>query len=90
MWHWGDGWGWWMVVGWLWMIGFWALIIWAVVTLSRRGGEPPRPPEPTGGPSAIEILRRRYATGELSDEEFERRLRVLEARGGDRSGTGPT
>jgi putative membrane protein len=32
------------------------------------------------GESAYEVLRRRYATGEIDDEEYERRLAVLHRR----------
>jgi putative membrane protein len=71
MWHMGDGWGWWIASGWLWMLALWALVFWAVVTLAGRHGAPPRrdqlPPE--AGP--LEILERRYASGELTDEQFE-------------------
>lgn len=35
-----DSWGWWMLVGWIWMLVFWGLIIWAVYAIvSRIGGE---------------------------------------------------
>jgi uncharacterized membrane protein len=70
MWHMGDGWGWWMGFGTIGMIGCWAVIIWAVLTLKTRS---------TGGQGCVakgegtvlEILERRYASGELSDEQYE-------------------
>jgi putative membrane protein len=72
MWHMGDGWGWWMVVGWVWMAVFWGLIIWAVYAIiSRLTGGRETPPVPPREPTAIEILERRYAHGELTDDEFE-------------------
>lgn len=75
MWHMGDGWGWWMVFGWLWMVAFWGLIIWAVYAITR-----PREPG-TGagarGATAMEILERRYASGEINDQEFEERRRLI-------------
>lgn len=85
MWHMGDGWGWWMVFGSVWMVLFWGLIIWAVYTvISRMGGqEMPASTQPAE-PSATEILERRYAHGELSHEEFEemrRRLTGTESHG---------
>jgi len=70
MWHMGDGWGWWMGFGSIWMVGFWAVIIWAVFTLRARWmGDHHRVLEDTG--TALEILERRYARGELSDEQYE-------------------
>jgi putative membrane protein len=69
MWHMGDGWGWWMVMGWIWIIAFWALIIWAVYTIATRFGGGER--AATREPSALEILERRYARGEISHDEFE-------------------
>lgn len=74
MWHMGDGWGWWMVIGSVWMVVFWGLIVWGIYALTKSltsrpsaGGERPAAPEP----SALEVLERRYAAGELSHEEFE-------------------
>ncbi len=70
MWHMGDGWGWWMGFGSIWMVGFWAIVIWAVFTLRARwSGDQDRVAENAG--SALEILERRYARGELSDEQYE-------------------
>jgi len=48
-----------------------ALIVWAV--LSLRGGKLPWAQEET----ALEILRHRYASGEISQEEFEQARRTL-------------
>jgi len=80
MWHAGEGWGWWMLFGWAWMIVFWGLIIWAVYALvSRRS-------EPDSGPNAIEILQRRYASGELSDQQYEEMRARLTSTGASGSG----
>jgi len=58
------------------MLGFWALVICGIVFgirwLVRHGGEPP-------SDRALEILRERYARGEIGREEFEARRRDLEA-----------
>ena len=82
MWHMGDGWGWWMMLGGLWMVAFWGLVIWAVYTLvTRLGGRETAPPPQTAEPSAIEILERRYARGELSHDEFEAMRRRLSGAG---------
>jgi putative membrane protein len=71
MWHMGDGWGWWMVFGWIWMAVFWGLIIWAVYSIITRVGGGRRPELGEREPSALEILDRRYARGEIDAEQFE-------------------
>ncbi len=68
----GYGWGWWMPVT---MVVFWGLVVWGIVTLVRYFGR-------TGccaggGDSALEILRKRYAGGEINREEFEEKKRTL-------------
>lgn len=75
------GWGWQPMMWGAWgfgmmimMILFWALIIVAVVLgirwLMGQGREP-------RGDSALEILRQRYARGEINKEEFESRKKDL-------------
>lgn len=76
MWHMGDGSGWWMLWGSLMMIGFWGVVIWAVVALIRRPDDQWTAPS-RREPTALEVLERRYAGGELSDEEFEAKKRRL-------------
>jgi putative membrane protein len=64
--HWlGMHWGWWLF--WLLLIG---LGIWFV---TRSGGSE----RSVRGAGAEEALRERYARGEISEEEFRSRLRVL-------------
>jgi uncharacterized membrane protein len=68
MWHVYDGMGWWMVfAGVLWLL-LWASLVgfgaWALGGARRR-----RDP---GSADALEILRRRYACGEIGPDEFER------------------
>ena len=59
-----------MGLGSIWMVGVWAIIIWAVLTLiARWSGEQERARENAG--TALEIVERRYARGELSDEQYE-------------------
>jgi len=76
MWGVYDDWSWW---GWLLMslsmVVFWGLVAWVVVSLTRRGREPA-----AGGPDAEEVLRRRFADGELDEDEYRSRLQTL--RGG--------
>jgi len=70
---WDMGTGWWWGLGGVLMVIFWgaiiALIVWAVVKLSKSsskdgdGGEPKK--------DALDIAKERYAKGEISKEEFE-------------------
>jgi len=61
--------------GWIWMTAglvFWGLLIaFAVHAFSRTAGDRP------GAPAPEEILRRRYAQGEIDDAEYEARQRVI-------------
>jgi uncharacterized membrane protein len=66
-------------------VPFWVIFIvgYAVVlplfAILYEGDEDTDPSEGTPDESPLETLKRRYANGELSDEEFERRLeRLLE------------
>ena len=74
MWHMDYGMGWWMILGSFWFVLFWGIIIWAVVRLTdrvdRRGER---------GDSAIEILRQRYARGEITKEQFDQMRRDIGA-----------
>lgn len=54
--------------------GITVLIVWAV----KRA--PTSPATPVGTQDAKEILRRRFAAGEIEDEEFNRRLAVLDGK----------
>jgi putative membrane protein len=72
--HWdGDGPGWWIVLVPL----FWLLVIFGIVLVVRgRGGAPPWAGR--GRETAIEVLERRFAEGELSLEQYRERRSVLE------------
>ena len=62
-----DGFGWWMLIGSVWFVVLWGILIWAIYRLTEHRNHRER-----GGGSAIEILRQRYARGEISKEEFDR------------------
>jgi putative membrane protein len=69
----GGALGWiWMLGGLLVMVGFVVLIVWAVSAMSR--GNTNREPE---RPTALEILRERYARGEITLQEFEQAKKTL-------------
>jgi putative membrane protein len=72
MWHYYDGWT------FLWM-GAVMLLAWggviALVALLVRS----QTHSPAGGDQALETLRRRFAAGEITQEEFEARRRVLQS-----------
>lgn len=72
-WHGGMVWG----LGGLTMLAFWGLLIVGVVFLVRlldRKEAPPAVPTPE---SALDIVRRRYAAGELTREQYEQMCRDL-------------
>jgi putative membrane protein len=75
MWYWGSGFGWGMTMfGVLMMVLFWGGIAVAFVYLARSlGRSRPRQVE-----SAMDILRRRLAAGEITSEEFEHVSKVLQ------------
>ncbi len=76
---WDGGWG--MFIGPIWLILFVAILVGAAVLVVRgfsgTGGSA------AGGPAApnapLDILRERFARGEIDKEEFEERKRILSA-----------
>lgn len=69
--QWGDyAWGWGMGFGWLAMTIFWVLVILGIVYLVRTfaGKEKSAPAEEL----PLDILKKRYAKGEISKEEYDR------------------
>jgi putative membrane protein len=71
----GFGWGWFMLI---FMIVFWVLVIWAVVALVRGGIQPSSPDSGSSRPeSALEVLKRRYARGEIDKQEYEEKKKDL-------------
>jgi len=69
--------------GWIFMFLFWGLVIWAIFALVRGvsghgccGGH--NHGEHKQSNNALEILKERYAKGEISKEEFESKIKDLE------------
>ncbi|MBI4786313.1 MAG: SHOCT domain-containing protein [Chloroflexi bacterium] len=83
----GFGFGGTMLLGGLVMVAFWALVIggaiWLVVTLARSGQSSTGGPASTGarpaGQTPLDILKLRYANGEITKEQFEEQKRDLSA-----------
>ena len=75
MWYWGSGYGWGMaIVGVLMMLLLWGAIATAIVFVVRSlSATSVRPAD-----SAMQMLRRRLAAGEITSDEFERIRKVLE------------
>ncbi|HWO72355.1 MAG TPA: SHOCT domain-containing protein [Dehalococcoidia bacterium] len=60
-----------MLIGSLWFVAFWGTIIYLIIWAINRIGERRTDETP------LEILRRRYARGEISEEQFEKMRRDL-------------
>jgi putative membrane protein len=67
----GHGWG----MGWWWVIGIIILIVvlWPIAQRINRNKNVPRESEK----SAIDILKERYARGEINKQEFDERKKDL-------------
>lgn len=75
----GDGWSW--IWGGLMMLLFWGGPVALIVLLVRGfGSNGSHRVEKRRGSDAKEILAERFARGEISEDEFEERARVLERR----------
>ena len=70
-----GGWGFGMGLG-MWV--FWILLIVVIVAVVRMIGSGSGSPPTTPDKSPMEILKARYARGEIDDEEFNRRRHELE------------
>jgi putative membrane protein len=70
----GLGFGWFVPV---FGIFFWGLIIWGIVALIRFLVSSGRTPAPVRTTSAIDVLKDRYARGEIGREEFEEKRKDL-------------
>ena len=70
--HWDYGWGmgWGMGFGWVFMIFFWVLVVLGIFYLIRIVMTDTK--KEAGGDTALDILKKRYAKGEITKEEFEK------------------
>jgi putative membrane protein len=75
---WWNGWGWGWVFGTLMMLVFWGGLVALVVFAIRGWGGSRDGSRGSLGSDAKGILEERFARGEISKEEFEERMRVLE------------
>jgi putative membrane protein len=67
----GHGWG----MGWWWIIGL--IVIVAVFWMITKGVNQIKSPDKDSGKSALDILKERYAKGEIDKQEFEERKKDL-------------
>ena len=63
--------------GWIFMLIFWALVIAALIYLVRWLVSRNSPGGNDGRPAPLDILKERYARGEISREEFEQMKKDL-------------
>lgn len=78
-----GGWTWGLAIGLgiLSMLAFWgAVIVGAVLLVRWFNGAASDSDGGAGGDPALDVLRRRYASGGISREDFEERMRVLKGR----------
>lgn len=61
------------------VVGIVVLVVWAVTSFVRPGGlgGPSGGPRSDAGSAALDILRERYARGEITAEEFEQAKKIL-------------
>ncbi|HEQ98927.1 MAG TPA: SHOCT domain-containing protein [candidate division Zixibacteria bacterium] len=64
-----------MAYGGLWMIIFWVLVVIGIVFLIKFTVD--RTSSRSQEPSAMEVLKRRYASGEISKEEYDEKKKDL-------------
>ncbi len=81
VWYWGNGVQWW---GWLlmalMMVVFWGFVIWVIVALTRwKASDATLDRSDSGDPERV--LARRFAKGDIDEEEYHRRLDALRRHG---------
>jgi len=75
---WGDyGWGWSMGFGMIGVVLFWVLVIAGIVILVKWVSGSSSGPSQSLAKTALDILKDRYAGGEIDREEFEQKKRDI-------------
>lgn len=72
MWGAHEGMGWWMVLGTVWFVFFWAVVIWAIAKAIGGGSE-----QAGHSGTPLDVARRRYASGEITKEQLDQIRRDL-------------
>jgi len=79
MWYWSGGdvhwWGW--FIGFVLTVGFWAVVIYFVISFMRSFASKDHGHAAPGHEDPEHILARRFANGEIDEDEFHRRLDIL-------------
>ncbi len=70
----GFGWMWLMPILWILFLG---LIVWGIVALVRGVSQPGSTDSANRADSALEVLKKRYARGEIDKEEYEEKKKDL-------------
>ena len=73
MWGEHDGMGWWMLFGSVWFVVFWGFVIWVFARVLGRSDS-----RESREDTALEILKRRYARGEITKEEYDKMRRDIQ------------
>jgi len=73
-----NGFGWGPGFGWIFMILFWGVVIVGIVAIVRWVREERSERSAPRGRTSLDVLRERYARGEIEREEFEQKRRDLE------------
>jgi len=82
MWYWNNGgshWWAWLLSG-VGMVVFWGLVIWLIVSLVRWNSPGHRSGTDPTGDNPETILKRRFAAGDIDEDEYRHRVDVLQGR----------